>query len=185
MPDEQPVTRTAFDGEGIDASLHARQLLVRDPLRPVRLFAEQRPAVLLVLFEVPLEPCHLAVAFECEHVRGDPVQEPAVVGDDDGAAGEREQRLLERAQGVDVEVVRRLVEQQDVAAGALRVGETVQMAYVDQSRDALDTEKTVWEEISGGMDQIRVGEQWMNSLPSEISSQTVLSASSASRVWST
>ncbi|HEU4978992.1 MAG TPA: energy-dependent translational throttle protein EttA [Solirubrobacteraceae bacterium] len=47
--------------------------------------------------------------------------------------------------------------------GTLRVGETVQMAYVDQSRDALDGEKSVWEEISGGMDQIQVGERWLNS----------------------
>jgi sulfate-transporting ATPase len=48
-------------------------------------------------------------------------------------------------------------------AGTLRVGDTVQMAYVDQSRDALDPEKNVWQEISDGMDQIKIGEQWMNS----------------------
>ncbi len=42
-------------------------------------------------------------------------------------------------------------------AGVLRVGETVQFAYVDQSRDALDGEKTVWEEISGGSDTIMLG----------------------------
>jgi ATPase subunit of ABC transporter with duplicated ATPase domains len=42
-------------------------------------------------------------------------------------------------------------------AGALRVGDTVELAYVDQSRDALDPGKTVWEEISGGADQIDVG----------------------------
>jgi len=47
--------------------------------------------------------------------------------------------------------------------GALRVGDTVELAYVDQSRDALDPEKTVWEEISGGMDQIQVGDRTMNS----------------------
>jgi energy-dependent translational throttle protein EttA len=47
--------------------------------------------------------------------------------------------------------------------GALRVGETVELAYVDQSRDALAPEKTVWEEISGGMDQIQVGDRTMNS----------------------
>ncbi len=47
--------------------------------------------------------------------------------------------------------------------GTLRVGETVQMSYVDQSRDALEGDKTVWEEISGGMEQIKVGEAWMNS----------------------
>ena len=41
--------------------------------------------------------------------------------------------------------------------GALRVGETVQLAYVDQSRDALDPVKTVWEEISGGAEQLQLG----------------------------
>ncbi len=39
-------------------------------------------------------------------------------------------------------------------AGTLRVGETVRLAYVDQSRDALDLKKTVWEEISGGADTL-------------------------------
>jgi energy-dependent translational throttle protein EttA len=48
-------------------------------------------------------------------------------------------------------------------AGTLRIGETVDMAYVDQSRDALDADKTVWEEISGGLDLIKVGDQTMNS----------------------
>ncbi|MBU6337221.1 MAG: energy-dependent translational throttle protein EttA [Acidobacteria bacterium] len=43
--------------------------------------------------------------------------------------------------------------------GELRVGETVELAYVDQSRDALDPDKTVWEEISGGDEEIEVGEQ--------------------------
>ena len=47
--------------------------------------------------------------------------------------------------------------------GTLRVGETVELAYVDQSRDALVGEKNVWEEISGGDDQIAVGEHTMSS----------------------
>jgi ATPase subunit of ABC transporter with duplicated ATPase domains len=42
-------------------------------------------------------------------------------------------------------------------AGVFRVGETVQLAYVDQSRDTLDGSKNVWEEISEGQDIIRVG----------------------------
>ncbi len=41
--------------------------------------------------------------------------------------------------------------------GEFRVGESVQLAYVDQSRDTLDGSKTVWEEISGGSDIIKVG----------------------------
>src|SRR6476659_1686973 len=48
-------------------------------------------------------------------------------------------------------------------AGTLELGETVQLAYVDQSRDALDPAKTVWEEISGGEEQLRVGERTVNS----------------------
>jgi len=48
-------------------------------------------------------------------------------------------------------------------AGELKIGETVQIAAVDQSRDALDDDKTVWEEISGGDEQIMVGEREMNS----------------------
>ena len=42
-------------------------------------------------------------------------------------------------------------------AGELRLGETVQLAYVDQSRESLDADKTVWEEISDGLDIIEIG----------------------------
>jgi ATP-binding cassette ChvD family protein len=58
---------------------------------------------------------------------------------------------------------RMITGQEEPDAGELRVGETVELAYVDQSRDALDDDKTVWEEISGGQDQLKVGERWMNS----------------------
>jgi len=47
--------------------------------------------------------------------------------------------------------------------GSLRVGETVQMAYVDQSRDALDNSKNVWEVISGGHDEIELGKRMVPS----------------------
>ncbi len=52
---------------------------------------------------------------------------------------------------------RMLVGQEKPDAGTLRVGETVQLAYVDQSRDALDGSKTVWQELSDGLDMITVG----------------------------
>jgi ATP-binding cassette ChvD family protein len=48
-------------------------------------------------------------------------------------------------------------------SGALRVGDTVELSYVDQSRDALDAAKNVWEEISGGVDQLAVGDRTMSS----------------------
>ncbi len=44
-------------------------------------------------------------------------------------------------------------------AGTIRLGETVRLAHVDQSRDALDAKKTVWEEISGGADRIPLGKR--------------------------
>ncbi len=52
---------------------------------------------------------------------------------------------------------RMLVGQETPDSGEIRLGETVQLAYVDQSRDSLSDEKTVWEEISDGQDIIRVG----------------------------
>jgi ATP-binding cassette ChvD family protein len=47
--------------------------------------------------------------------------------------------------------------------GELRVGSTVQLAYVDQSRETLDPEHTVWEEISGGLDNLDLGGREVNS----------------------
>ena len=58
---------------------------------------------------------------------------------------------------------RMITGQEQPDAGELRIGDTVELAYVDQSRDALADDKSVWEEISGGMDQIKVGDRTMNS----------------------
>jgi energy-dependent translational throttle protein EttA len=58
---------------------------------------------------------------------------------------------------------RMIVGDEQPDAGSLRLGESVELAYVDQSRDALDPEKTVWEEISDGYDAIKVGGREMNS----------------------
>ena len=46
--------------------------------------------------------------------------------------------------------------------GTFRLGETVKLAYVDQSRDALDPNKTVWQEVSGGLDVLAVGKREIN-----------------------
>jgi ATP-binding cassette ChvD family protein len=47
--------------------------------------------------------------------------------------------------------------------GTIKIGESVHLGYVDQSRDALDGSKNVWEEISGGLDQILLGKKEVNS----------------------
>jgi sulfate-transporting ATPase len=52
-----------------------------------------------------------------------------------------------------------IIGQEEPDAGTLKVGETVKLGYVDQSRDSLDSDKTVWEEISGGTDVIYLGKR--------------------------
>jgi sulfate-transporting ATPase len=54
---------------------------------------------------------------------------------------------------------RMITGQETPDSGSLRVGDTVKLGYVDQSRDSLDAEKTVWEEISGGTDVIYLGKR--------------------------
>lgn len=60
-------------------------------------------------------------------------------------------------------LMRMITSQEKPDSGAFKIGETVQLAYVDQSRDTLDGEKNVWEEISGGEELITLGARKMNS----------------------
>ncbi|MBX3294758.1 MAG: energy-dependent translational throttle protein EttA [Acidobacteria bacterium] len=53
--------------------------------------------------------------------------------------------------------------QEQPDSGEFKVGPTVQLGYVDQSRDSLEANKTIWEEISGGLDVINLGKREMNS----------------------
>jgi ATP-binding cassette ChvD family protein len=54
---------------------------------------------------------------------------------------------------------RMITGQEKPDAGTLKIGDTVQVGHVDQSRDALDPNKSVWEEISGGLDEIELGKK--------------------------
>lgn len=58
---------------------------------------------------------------------------------------------------------RMIVGQEQPDAGTMTVGSTVKLAYVDQSRSDLDPNKTVWEEITGGSEQIMIGDRAVNS----------------------
>ncbi|MCL6709189.1 energy-dependent translational throttle protein EttA [Pseudomonas sp. R2.Fl] len=58
---------------------------------------------------------------------------------------------------------RMITGQEKPDSGSITIGETVHLGYVDQSRDSLDGNKTVWEEISGGNDVIKLGKYEMNS----------------------
>ncbi|MFY9839571.1 MAG: energy-dependent translational throttle protein EttA [Xanthobacteraceae bacterium] len=58
---------------------------------------------------------------------------------------------------------RMITNQERPDAGTIKIGESVHLGYVDQSRDSLDGAKTVWEEISGGLDQLHLGKREVNS----------------------
>ncbi len=58
---------------------------------------------------------------------------------------------------------RMITGQEKADKGTIKIGESVQLGYVDQSRDTLDPKKNVWEEISGGADVIHLGKREMNS----------------------
>jgi len=58
---------------------------------------------------------------------------------------------------------RMITAQESPDKGTIRIGETVKLAYMDQSRDTLNPDKTIWEEISGGQDQIQLGTRQVNS----------------------
>ncbi len=58
---------------------------------------------------------------------------------------------------------RLITEQEKPDAGTFKVGPTVKLGYVDQSRDSLHADKTIWEEISDGLDVIQLGKREMNS----------------------
>jgi ATP-binding cassette ChvD family protein len=60
-------------------------------------------------------------------------------------------------------LLRLITHQAEPSAGGIRIGDTVKLAYVDQSRDSLDGEKTVWEEISGGEETLTLGKRSLQS----------------------
>jgi ATP-binding cassette ChvD family protein len=60
-------------------------------------------------------------------------------------------------------LMRMITGEEQPDSGAIKVGDTVKLAYVDQSRESLDDSKNVWEEISGGLDQMLLGETSINS----------------------
>jgi sulfate-transporting ATPase len=60
-------------------------------------------------------------------------------------------------------LIRMITGQEQPDSGSIRLGESVELAYVDQSRADLDPDKTVWQEVSGGVDQVTLGERTINS----------------------
>jgi hypothetical protein len=92
-------------------------------VRLIGVDAETPLPVRFIVLVIALEPFDMAVAFEGEHVGRDAVEEPAIVADDHGAAGEILERRFQRAQRFDVEIVGRFVEQQQVGARFEHLGQ--------------------------------------------------------------
>src|SRR5512145_311315 len=100
----------------IPALLLARQLPIANPMRLIRFFAETFFPIGLVIAIVALEPHDFAVAFKRKDVRRDPVEKPPIVTADDRTAGEIFESFFEGAQRIDVKVVRRLIQDDQVGA---------------------------------------------------------------------
>src|SRR3989338_625038 len=97
--------------EGKEIFALAANRLIPNPLRLRAFLAETLPLICLIFLVVAVEERPLGIAFRREDMRGDAVEEPAVVGDHHNAAGEFEQGVFEGAQGFHVEVVGGFVEQ--------------------------------------------------------------------------
>ena len=90
---------------------------------PIGFGAETPASVLFVFAVVAGEPDHLAVALKGQNVGGDPVQEPAIMGDDQRRTGKGIQRVFQRAQRVDIQIVAGLIQQQHIGPGLEQFGE--------------------------------------------------------------
>src|SRR3954451_286984 len=130
-----PHTNTAMHARVISrvamsecASLPGKRLVL-DPVRLVGTRAELLVPPCLVLAEVAFEPADLAVTLERQHVSGDAVEEPTIVADHHCAAREVVESCLEGAQCVDIEIIGRFVEQQDVPARLQDLGEVHPISF--------------------------------------------------------
>ena len=101
--------------------LLSRKLLILQPLRLHRIRSQAPDLIRLVVFEIAFEPFDPGLALEGQDMGAEAIQEEAVVADHHGAAGKVLDGVLQRAEGFDVQIVGRLVEQQHVAAAAKHV----------------------------------------------------------------
>ena len=79
-------------------------------------------ALSFVGLEVSFAPVNITVTLESQNVSRDPIEEPSIVRDDHDAANEAEDRFLEGSQRIDIQIVGRFVEQQNVATASQEFG---------------------------------------------------------------
>ena len=90
------------------------QLLILKPLWLVGGNAETFAALLFVGLVIPFAPMDVGVSFKGENMGSDSVEEPAIMADHHDTADEVQDRLFQRTQGINIKIVRRFVEQQQV-----------------------------------------------------------------------
>src|SRR2546426_11575688 len=91
-------------------------------MRPVRIRALAPLEVLSVVAIRPFEPHRLRIPLESENVCGDTIEKPPIVRDHHGTTGEIDERFLQRSQSIDIEIIRRLVEQQEIPTRLEQLG---------------------------------------------------------------
>src|SRR5260370_12939000 len=90
-------------------------MAILDPMRLISGSTEPRMAIGFVLGIIAVEPHNAAVAFERENVSSYAIQEPSIVAYNNRATSKILERFFKRAHRVDIQIVRRLVEQQNVS----------------------------------------------------------------------
>ena len=94
----------------------SRQVPVLDPMRLDGRSTQASAAVGFIVGIISFEPYHSAITLKSQNVCGDAIQKPSIVTDDHGASGEIFERFLKSAQRVHIEIIRRLVEKQNVGS---------------------------------------------------------------------
>ena len=103
--------------------LRPSQRFVLDSMRRLRLEAQPSATIRFVVGETAFVPAHLRIPFKRQDVRRHAVEEPAIVADHHRAAAKFLQRLFQRPQRVDIQIVGWLVEQKHIGAGLQHPGQ--------------------------------------------------------------
>lgn len=116
-----------------------RQLLVLDPVRSLGIRAQATATVLFIILVVTLKPDHVAVTLKRENVRRDPIKEPPVMAYHHRASGEIKEGLLKSSERVDVKIICRLIEKDNVSVRAqhLRHVDPVSLSTGEGSHELL------------------------------------------------
>lgn len=116
--------------------MSARDLAILESVGLFGFCAESATSIFFVTGPVAVVEVHFRIAFEREDVRGEAIEEPTIVADDHGGAGEVFDRFLKSAHDVDVEIVRRFVEKDHIGVALEQTSEVNAIAFA--ARECVD-----------------------------------------------